>query len=237
MTAEPVTIVAIDGPSGVGKSTVGREVARRLSVPYVDTGAMYRAVGLALRRRGLALPLGDPGAAASIAEGARVDIEPDGKGGVVVRLDGEEVTSEIRDPEIALYASAVSAIPAVRRRLVALQREIGRKRGGVLEGRDIGTVVFPETPHKFFLTASAEVRARRRLADLEAQGRKGVFEQILAEQQARDLADSTRADSPLTCDDRYRVIDTGELTQAQVVERILGMIRELSPAKNGDPTA
>ena len=214
-------IVAIDGPSGVGKSTVGRAVARRLGIPYVDTGAMYRCVGLASRRRGFALPLADPDAIAALAETVRIDLQPDAELGVRVFLDGEEVSAAIRDPEISMYASAVSAIPAVRRRLVRRQQEIGRAQGGVLEGRDIGTVVFPDTPHKFFLDATTDVRARRRVADLEARGLEADFGKIRAEQEARDLADSTRADSPLTLDDRYRLVDTSELSVEEVVTAIV----------------
>ena len=217
-------IVAIDGPSGVGKSTVGRAVAARLGVPYVDTGAMYRAIGLASRRAGVGLPIDDPDAVHAVADAASIDLTTDPALGSRVLLDGEDVSAEIREPQIALYASAVSALPPVRRRLVALQREIGRRRGGVLEGRDIGTVVFPETPWKFFLTAKDEVRAARRVADLEKQGKPAVFDRILEEQKARDAADSSRADSPLVCDDRYVRIDTDALSIDQVVEKILSTV-------------
>ena len=215
----PVLIVAIDGPSGAGKSTVARALASRLSVPYIDTGAMYRAVGLAARDRGLALPLSDPDAAAEIAEAARVELVAD-PAGTRVLLDGRDVTEAIREPEISQYASAVSAIPAVRRRLVSEQQRLGRQRGGVLEGRDIGTRVFPETPHKFFLTAPAEVRARRRAIELADRGSPQPYEAVLEDMERRDFNDRTRADSPLTQDGRYFVIDAGTRTAEEVVSEI-----------------
>jgi CMP/dCMP kinase len=215
----PVLIVAIDGPSGAGKSTVARALASRLAVPYIDTGAMYRAVGLAARDRGLAVPFSDPDAAAAIAESARVELVAD-PAGTRVLLDGRDVTEEIREPEISLYASAVSAIPAVRRRLVSEQQRLGRQRGGVLEGRDIGTRVFPETPHKFFLTAPAEVRARRRAIELADRGSPQPYEAVLEEMEKRDFNDRTRADSPLTQDGRYFVIDAGTRSAEEVVSEI-----------------
>ena len=225
MSSKEVTIVAIDGPSGVGKSTVGRAVAKILGIPYVDTGAMYRAVGLASKRAGIALPISDPEAVIRLGEAIRIDLRPDPELGVRVLLDGEEVTSSIRDPEISMYASAVSAIPRIRRMLVARQQEIGREAGGVLEGRDIGTVVFPETPHKFFLTASPAVRADRRVGDLRARGSQPEPARILAEQEARDLADSTREDSPLICDERYQSIDTSKMTIEEVIQSILDRVQ------------
>ena len=215
----PAFIVAIDGPSGAGKSTAARALAARLGVPYIDTGAMYRAVGLAARERGLRLPLSDPDAAASVADSVRVELAPD-PGGTRVLLDGRDVTEAIREPEISLYASAVSAIPAVRRRLVLEQQRLGRERGGVLEGRDIGTRVFPDTPHKFFLTAPAQVRALRRAAELALRGIPQAYEGVLAEMERRDSDDSTRADSPLTLDGRYVLIDTESLTPEGVVEEM-----------------
>jgi cytidylate kinase len=188
-------------------------------VPYIDTGAMYRAVGLAARDRGLALPLSDPDAAAAIAEAARVELVAD-PAGTRVLLDGRDVTEAIREPEISQYASAVSAIPAVRRRLVSEQQRLGRQRGGVLEGRDIGTRVFPETPHKFFLTAPAEVRARRRAIELADRGSPQPYGAVLEEMERRDFNDRTRADSPLTQDGRYFVIDAGTRTAEEVVSEI-----------------
>src|SRR5262249_47426696 len=142
-----------------------------------------------------------------------------------VMLDGEEVTSLIRTPEISMAASNVSAISAVRRVLVRLQQQLGRKNGGVLEGRDIGTKVFPDTPHKFFLTARPEVRAERRYRELIGKGENADFETVLAETVKRDQQDSTRADSPLSYDDSYKVIDTSDITISETVRKIIDAIR------------
>jgi cytidylate kinase len=216
-------IVAIDGPSGVGKSTVGKALAARLDLAYLDTGAMYRAVGLAAKRQGIALPIADPGAVVAIAEKVTVSVTGS-KGGARTFLDGEDVSKEIRTPEVSMYASAVSAIPGVRRRLAGMQRQLALASGGVLEGRDIGTKVVPETPHKFFLIASPAVRARRRTLELEAKGTPQPFEKVLAEMEARDRADSTRQDSPLRHDASYVVVDTSELTVDEVVETLLSRV-------------
>lgn len=216
---KPPVLVAIDGPSGAGKSTAARALAAKLGVPYIDTGAMYRAVGLAAREHGIRLPLSAPAdaeAVARIAEAASIELVPD-PAGARISLDGRDVTDAIREPEISLYASAVSAIPAVRRRLVAIQKELGRHRGGVLEGRDIGTKVFPDAPFKFFLTAAPAVRAARRARELEGRGTPQPYESVLAEMVRRDRDDATRADSPLTLDGSYVVIDTGTLTPEGVV--------------------
>ncbi len=220
---EPL-IVAIDGPSGAGKSTVARALAERLGVPYIDTGAMYRAVGLAAREAGVTLPITDPGRVAELADELEVGLEP-GPDGTRVLLSSRDVSQDIRQPEIALYASAVSAIPEVRRRMVAQQRRLARDRGGVMEGRDIGTRVFPETPFKFFLTASPEVRALRRSQELAESGRAEPYEKVLAEMPARDLADRTRADSPLTLDGRYVVVDTTQRGVPDIVDEMESRVR------------
>ncbi len=213
-------IVAIDGPSGVGKSTVGKAVASRLGLPYLDTGAMYRAVGLAARRAGVALPIADAGAVVDLA--SRLDVRVTGSAGDArTWLSGEDVSQEIRTPEISKYASAVSAIPGVRRRLAGMQRSLALEGGGVLEGRDIGTKVVPETKLKFFLTATPEVRAKRRHDELVAKGSTHTYDEVLADMLARDHADSTRADSPLTDDGTYVRVDTSDLTADQVVDRLL----------------
>jgi cytidylate kinase len=220
-----IRVIAIDGPSGAGKSTVARMVARRLGLPYLDTGAMYRAVGLQAERRGIPLPIPDPGEVARIASAATIDLStsPDG---TTVWLDGEDVSAGIREPRISLYASAVSAIPEVRRLLVARQREIARERGGVLEGRDIGTKVFPETPFKFFLTAAEDERARRRFEELRRRGTGEPYEKVLEEMRRRDRDDSSRPDSPLAIDDTYVLLRSDGLAPEDVVDRILRKVEE-----------
>lgn len=220
-SARPVLIVAIDGPSGVGKSTVSRLVARALEIPHIDTGAMYRAIGLLAVRRGI--PFDDAGALEALASGARIELLAGSPARIL--LDGEDVSERIRTPEISMAASAVSAVPAVRRVLVALQQELGHRTGGVLEGRDIGTKVFPETPHKFFLTAIPEVRAGRRFRELEAAGRPADYRTVLEESLRRDEQDSTRADSPLTWDSTYTIIDTSDLTVEEVVAAVVERVR------------
>jgi CMP/dCMP kinase len=221
---EPL-IVAIDGPSGAGKSSAARALAARLDVPYIDTGAMYRAVGLAARDRGIALPIADSSVVAAIAAAARVELVPSPAGNRVL-LDGRDVSAAVREPEISLYASAVSAIPAVRRALVAEQQRLGRERGGVMEGRDIGTRVFPDTPFKFFLTADPAVRAERRARELADRGTPQPYEDVLRDMEKRDRDDGSRADSPLTLDDRYVLIDSTGRPLLAVVEEIERRVRE-----------
>ena len=220
-----MTIVAIDGPSGVGKSTTSKLVARALDVPHIDTGAMYRAIGLAAIRNGIDVQ--DAAALERLASEVDITFVPGDPPRVL--LGGEDITPLIRTPEISMAASHVSAVPAVRRVLVRLQQELGRKNGGVLEGRDIGTKVFPETPHKFFLTAPPEVRARRRYDELVAKGETVDFAAVLTDCIQRDEQDSTRADSPLTYDDTYHVIDTSDLTIPEVVDRIVSAVRSYVP--------
>lgn len=215
-------IVAIDGPSGVGKTTTSRLVARDLNIPHIDTGAMYRAIGLAALRAGV-----DPTDAAALeplAATRKIEFVPGERPHVL--LDGEDVTGLIRTPEVSMAASHVSAIPAVRRILVKLQQDLGRRNGGVLEGRDIGTKVFPETPHKFFLTATPQIRAERRYRELMAKGTPVPFESVLAESMKRDEQDSTRADSPLAFDESYTVIDTTGLTIEATADLIVDAVRQ-----------
>ena len=216
-------IIAIDGPSGAGKSTVARMLAQILDLAYLDTGAMYRAVGLKARERGVTLPIGEPDRIVEIAGESRIDLSTSASR-TVVWLDGIDVSEAVREPEISLYASAVSAIPGVRRLLVSRQREIGLDRGGVLEGRDIGSKVFPETPHKFFLTASEAERARRRHAELSRRGTPEPLEKVLSEMRRRDADDSNRADSPLAFDESYRKIESDRLTPDEVVAKMLAAI-------------
>ncbi len=220
MNREPL-IVAIDGPAGVGKSTTSRLVARALNLPHIDTGAMYRAIGLAaIRAR---VDLRDEPALEKLASRTKIDFIPGDPPRVL--LDGQDISALIRTPEVSLAASDISKVPAVRRVLVRLQQKLGRRGGGVLEGRDIGTKVFPDTRHKFFLTARPEVRARRRYDELLAKGTPSAYETVLAETIARDRQDSTRADSPLTYDESYTVIDTSDLSIDEVVDAIVRRVK------------
>ena len=221
MTEAPF-LVAIDGPSGVGKGTVARLLAGRLGVPYFDTGAMYRAVALAVVEGGV--DPGDRERALEAALAARVELVPV-DGAFEVRLDGRPTEGRIRTPEIGAAASTVSAYPEVRRRLVDLQRQFGRRHGGVMEGRDIGTRVFPDTPHKFFLDADPAVRHERRYVQLLREGRRVGRDEVEREMTERDERDRTREDSPLTCDESYERVDTTELTVEQVVDRLEGLVR------------
>jgi cytidylate kinase len=210
-------IIAIDGPSGSGKSTLGRLLARELNLLYIDTGSMYRAVALAT----LAADIdpADTEAVVALAESADIDLEGD-PDSLKVLLNGREVTEEIRSESVTAMSSVVSTIPGVRRAMVARQRQMGR-RGAVLNGRDIGTVVFPDADIKFFLTAAAEERAERRFKE-DLLTNSGVsLEQTLAEMIERDRRDSSRADSPLKIADDAIVVDSSGLSIEQVFARMM----------------
>lgn len=219
-------IMAIDGPSGAGKSTLGRLLARELKLPYIDTGSMYRAVALAVMES--SINSGDDVAVGSLAGRVRIDLagDPDS---LKVMLEGRDVSEEIRSEAVTHMSSIISAIPEVRRAMVRLQRELG-KRGAVLNGRDIGTVVFPNADVKFFLTASAEERARRRFAEERIE--TGRFEEILADMVSRDQRDSTRTDSPLVMAKDATVIDSTGLPIATVLARMLAVVREKAKAED-----
>jgi cytidylate kinase len=224
-----VIVVAIDGPSGVGKSTAARALARRLGVPFLDTGAMYRAIGLKVLAAGA-----DPDdrvRVVEIAGGADVRLEQRDDGAFQVLLDGAPVEPAIRTPEVGEATSAISAYPEVRRRLVALQREAAAHFGGVLEGRDIGTHVFPETPFKFYLDADPEVRFLRRHRELEGAGRPASYDQVVEEMTRRDHRDSHRPDSPLTCTPEHILLDASGLTSAEVVERMAEIVAAGAPPR------
>jgi cytidylate kinase len=218
-------IIAIDGPSGAGKSTLGKMLAAKLGLLYLDTGAMYRAVALAAVRA--KADLEDKEKVASIAEKAEIDLvgEPDS---LKVYLDGDEVTADIRTLDIAQAASVVSTNSDVRKVMVRHQREIGNAApsGCVLEGRDIGSVVFPDADIKFFLTAKPEARARRRYEEDRSKGRVSTYEQTLAEINQRDERDVSRADSPLKIPEDAVVIDTSELDLTEVFDAMLAKINE-----------
>lgn len=215
-------LIAIDGPAGAGKSTVAAALARRLGLPYLDTGAMYRAVGLLALRAGLEPPFSDAAKAeiGRLAETHEVSLRIDGDT-VRVEVDGDDVTEAIRTPECAMMASAVSAISAVRRALVPVQRRLADLAGGVMEGRDIGTVVLPDARLKAFLTASPEARARRRHQEILARGVRVELEEIREQQRRRDRQDTSRADSPLQVAQGAVVLDTTGMTVSEVVDRLL----------------
>jgi cytidylate kinase len=222
-------IIAIDGPSGAGKSTLGRRLARELGLLYVDTGAMYRAAALAVV--GAGVNAADADEVARVAALARIELagDPDS---LRVMLDGRDVSSEIRTEQITRLSSVISAIPAVRRDLVRRQREMGAHGGGVvLDGRDIGTVVFPSADVKFFLTAVPAERAKRRFDEDHGKEPDLTFQATLADINTRDARDSTRADSPLRIAEDAVVIDTTELSVEEVFARMLEVVRERRPVK------
>lgn len=218
-------IIAIDGPSGAGKSTLGKMLAKKLDLLYLDTGAMYRAVALAVLSNGIGFD--DIEAVGKIARDARIELvgDPDS---LKVFLNGDDVSTEIRTLDAAKAASVVSTISEVRRIMVDHQRRIGESSasGCVLEGRDIGSVVFPKADVKFFLTAKPEARARRRFEEDNTKGRNSSYEQTLAEINERDQRDVSRADSPLTISVDAIVIDTSELDLAEVFEQMIAAINE-----------
>lgn len=217
-------IVAVDGPSGTGKSSTCRQLAKELDAKYVDTGAMYRVATLAVLRAGL-----DPAdTQAVIAATADLPLEvsddPDSK---QVLLAGEDVSKVIREDEVTRNVSAVSAIPEVRQNLVDLQRKLAAQaHRAIVEGRDIGTVVLADAPVKIFMTASAQVRAQRRYDQNVAAGIASDFDTVLADVERRDAADSSRATSPLRPAEDAVVVDTTELTLQEVLQRLTAIIKE-----------
>jgi cytidylate kinase len=220
--------VAVDGPAGTGKSSVSRGLARSLGARYLDTGAMYRIVTLSVLRAGL--DLGDPAAIAAAASDVELAVGFD-PGEDRSYLGGEDVSVEIRGDEVTKAVSAVSAVPAVRTRLVQLQRELATGPGNVVvEGRDIGTVVLPDADVKIFLTASAETRARRRNDQNIANGLSDDYEGVLADVQRRDYLDSTRAVSPLRAADDALVVDTSDMTESEVIANLLELVEQRAGA-------
>lgn len=215
--------VAIDGPAGAGKSTIARAAAKKLGFIYVDTGALYRAVGVYSLRNGLNTE--NP----ETVEGTlpHIQVKLQFQDGVQhVLLNGEDVSEEIRTPQASMAASAVSAVPAVRRFLFDLQREIAAKNDCIMDGRDIGTVVLPQAEVKIFLTASPETRAMRRFKELQEKGAPDTYEAVLADLKQRDYNDSHRAVAPLKPAEDSVLVDTSALTLSQSVEKVLEVIKE-----------
>jgi len=223
-------IVAIDGPAGAGKSTAARLLAARLGYALLDTGAIYRTMALRARERGISWD--DGPAVASLADGLELIFRMEGNVNRVL-ANGEDLTAAIRTPEISDGASRVSALPEVRAALLGLQRRIGAAGGVVVEGRDIGTVVFPDAEAKFFLTATADERARRRVAELQAAGRPADLAQTKAEILARDQRDSSRAAAPLRRADDAVEIDSSALDAGQVVDEMARIVRSRAGTPGG----
>jgi cytidylate kinase len=215
-------IIAIDGPAGAGKSTIAKELARRLGYLFINTGAMYRAVALAALRQQVSLD--DEARLGRLAETARIELTGS-VDALRVQLDGEDVTEEIATPLLSQMASKVSAVPAVRRALVAQQQALGRGGGVVMEGRDIGTQVFPDADIKIYLDATSEARAQRRHTDELAKGiNSGSLLATQAEIEERDQRDKTRADSPLVQAEDAIYLDSSGLTIEEVVEQVLTIV-------------
>ena len=211
-------VVAIDGPAGAGKSTIAKRVAARLGFTYIDSGAMYRAVALwALRQK---VEVGDMHRMEQLAIAAEIELSP-GR----IRLNGEDVTDAIRTPEVSGGASKVAVIPGVRRALVAKQRAMGERTSVVMEGRDIGTVVFPDADVKIFLDADPRERVRRRLQDVRAAGEEIPESALAAQMKERDQRDSTRSDGPLAQAPDAAYLDSTTLTAEEVEEAILKIVR------------
>jgi len=215
-------VIAIDGPAGAGKSTVARRLAERLGLGYVDSGATYRAAALCVLERGISLD--DERALVEAVSEAGIGLTTDGTDSRVL-LNGRDVTAQIRTPEVTLAAARISRLPAVRQKLIAFQRTLARGRGLVMEGRDIGTVVFPDAPLKVFLKAEPGERARRRLAQEREAGRGATFEQTATEIDCRDRLDAERKVSPLVAAPDAYAIDSTYLTAEQVVGRIMELAR------------
>lgn len=216
--------IAIDGPSGAGKSTLAKRLAQELGFLYVDTGAIYRTVGVAVRRRGI--DPADGAAVAALLPGLSITMGYGEDGLQHMFLDGEDVTSVIRENEISAYASKVAAIPAVRDFLLEMQRRLAREHDVIMDGRDIGTVVLPQADLKIFLTAAAEARARRRYQELLERGQKARLDQVLSEVIERDRQDTEREIAPLRQAADAVVADTTALDLEGSFQLLLGLIRE-----------
>ena len=224
-------VIAIDGPSGAGKSTLAKELASRLSILFVDTGAMYRALGLKALRLGLE-PSNEPEIEQMLTDtDLDVELSPEGQRTYV---DGVDYTDDIRTPEVSLAASAISALSVCRHYCVELQRELAARQSLILDGRDIGTYVLPDATVKFFITASPEVRARRRYEEMQAKGDNGVYEDVLQEMIQRDHNDSNRALAPTKQAEDAILIDTDGRSIAELIEEMLAVIEQKINDNNDD---
>ncbi len=216
--------IAIDGPAGAGKSTIAKLAAKELSFIYVDTGALYRAIGLCAYRNDIGSK--DVPEILKMLENIKVELAFNDKGEQVVLLNGEDVSSLIRTPEISMYASDVSAIPEVRAFLLDLQRNMAKTNNIIMDGRDIGTVVLPDAKVKIFLTASAEVRAKRRYDELIEKGMDVKYEDVLKDVETRDYNDSHRETAPLKPAKDCVIVDTSGLDLEQSVEKLISIMKE-----------
>jgi len=221
--------IAIDGPGGAGKSTVAKAVAKELCIVYVDTGALYRTVGYYVRSRDVS-PKDNEAVTALLPE---ISIEVKYENGTQkVYLNGEDLGDRIRTPEMSMYASAVSAIPAVRSFLLDTQRDIAKKNSVIMDGRDIGTVILPDAEVKIFMTASAECRAKRRYDELIAKGADVKYEDVLAEMNERDHNDSTRDIAPTAAAEDAVLLDTSDMTFDEVVAAVIALANEKTGKKD-----
>ena len=220
---EKIYSVAVDGPSGAGKSSLAKAIAAELHILYVDTGAIYRTIGCYARRQGV--DAADTKAVIGLLPRVKIEMRYDGQGLQHMLLHGEDVTREIRLPEMSLYASAVSAIPEVRSFLLEMQRDFARRSSVIMDGRDIGTVVLPDADVKIFLQADVEVRARRRERELLERGTPRPFDQVLAEMKERDYNDVHRAAAPLRPAEDAVIVDTSQMDFRQSEEALLDVIR------------
>lgn len=216
--------VAIDGPAGAGKSTMARMVANELGYLYVDTGAIYRTVGLYAKR--MEVDAHSEAAVVPLLDGLQIDLQVEADGIQHMYLNGEDVTAQIREPDISLYASAVSALAPVRAFLLEMQRNLARTRNVVMDGRDIGTVVLPNATVKIFLTADPKVRAQRRWKELQARGNTDSYEQVLQEVIQRDYNDTNRAIAPLRQAEDALLVDTSDLSLEESITLLLKTVKE-----------
>lgn len=216
--------IAIDGPSGAGKSTISRKAAEKFGFIYVDTGAIYRTIGLATKIRGVSLD--DTAAVVALLPTLEIELKYNDAGEQHMYLDGNDVSRDIRLPEVSMLASKVSAIPAVREFLVDMQRGMAEKYDVIMDGRDIGTVILPNADLKIFLTADVRDRARRRYEELHAKGMEKPFDEVLAEMEKRDEQDTQRAAAPLKAADDAVLLDTSGNTLEESIDEVCRLISE-----------